>query len=614
MTETEEIKSRLDIVDLVSEYVTLKQAGSNWKGLCPFHREKSPSFMVSKDKQIFKCFGCGESGDIFEFLMKLEGLDFVESLKNLAQRAGVKLEARSREDNTRRNTLLDIISVTSKLWNRLLLESPKAAHAKEYLHKRSIDDDQIEEFQLGYAPDSWDTTSIFLEKKGFEKKDIFDAGLTIQKDRGSGYYDRFRGRIIFPIFDIHGNAIAFGGRILKTDSEKQIAKYINSPQTLVYNKSAVVYNLNKARHNIKKMGYALVVEGYMDVLSCWKTGFTNVIASSGTAFTDLQIQTLKRYSDNLVLAFDADMAGQNAADRGIALALSLDMNLKIVKMPDGKDPDDAIKSDPEKFKRAVKEARSIMEYYFEKTLEKYSLNKVHERKRVKDDLLKIIAKISDSVESSFWLKKLSALVETPEELLREDLKKVPKESFVKSAQPNSAAVREEKPHDRNDRKVQLEERIIALVVAYPENIEYVIQTLDPQFFEDEKLAVLYKNIIIHYTSIKDFSAKLFEISDFKEHLSQKEDEASSHLVNYLDTLILLAEKDFLNFSKNQIHKEVSDSIVLLKSVYFDRKLLDLVRKLKAAEVAGDKNSIDEITKLVGEVYAEKSTLSSYDEL
>src|SRR3989338_6558560 len=418
--QVDEIKARIDIVDLVSEYIRLKQAGTNWRALCPFHNEKTPSFMVSRDKQIWHCFGCSEGGDIFSFIQKMEGLEFPEALRLLAQKAGVKLVSQDPKLASQRNRLLDVCQLAARFWHQVLLESAQAESVRTYLkNQRQINQTTIEDFKLGYAADSWDTLIKFLKNKGFSDQEIFLAGLSVKKERANDFYDRFRGRLMFPINDLHGNQIGFSGRTLK--AEEKAGKYINTPQTLIYNKSLVVFNLDKAKEFIKKDNLAVAVEGQMDVLAAWQAGTKNVIATSGTALTLDQLQIIKRYTDSLSIAFDADLAGQSAAKRGIDLALGQELNVKVIVLQQGKDPDECIKNNPGDWLAAVKQAKSIMEYYFEQTLSRVNLHQVEGKKEAAKILLPIIAKIGNKIEQAHWLQKLAELLQVSESVLREKI-------------------------------------------------------------------------------------------------------------------------------------------------------------------------------------------------
>src|SRR3989339_70222 len=344
MADTQLIKEKLDIVQTIQEYVPLKKAGIYYKAPCPFHREKTPSFMVNAEKQIWKCFGCSKGGDIFSFIQEMEGLDFPEALKLLADRAGVKIDSyRSEIDKSQKNRILDINQKAASFFHHILTEMEGANGAREYLDKRGLTKETIEKWQIGFVPDQWDLLTKYFLKKGIGIDDLVVAGLVIKKDvarAGQGFYDRFRGRIMFPIWDVHGNVVGFTGRVL-VETENSGGKYMNTPQTLVYDKSRVIYGLDKAKTEIKAQDQVVLVEGQMDVVACHQAGMKNVVASSGTALTLEQIKLLKRYSSNIAMAFDGDSAGVAAAKRGVNIALGEGLNVKTIRIPEGKgkDPD-----------------------------------------------------------------------------------------------------------------------------------------------------------------------------------------------------------------------------------------------------------------------------------
>lgn len=386
-SSVDEIKSRLDIVEIVQEYIpNLKQVGTNWKALCPFHNEKTPSFMVSRDKQIWHCFGCSEGGDVFSFIQKIENIEFPEALKILAKKAGVVLKYEEPSLVNQKTKLLDILEAAAKFYHHILLNSAEAAPAREYLFKkRELKEETAEDFLLGFAPDSWDELLKFLLRKEFKEEDIFLAGLTIKKERGIGFYDRFRARIMFPIRDVHGHAVGFTGRLLPEAEKKENAggKYVNTPQTLVYNKSQVIYGLDRAKQTIRKENLTILVEGNMDVVASHQAGVCNVVASSGTALTAEQVKLLKRYSNNLAISFDADLAGEAASKKGVGVAMEQEMTVKVIVLDPkiGKDPDEYIKKDRQKWIEATSGARLFMDYYFDYVLNKLDLNKVESKKR-----------------------------------------------------------------------------------------------------------------------------------------------------------------------------------------------------------------------------------------
>jgi len=423
-TPVEDIKSKLDIVDLVQEYVPLKQSGANFKGLCPFHNEKTPSFMVSRERQFFKCFGCGEGGDIFTFLQKMENLEFPEVLKILAEKAGVKI--------VRQNYNPAFENLKTKLYNlhetavqfyQEQLRLPTGRAALDYLLiSRGLTENILKEFQIGLAPNTWDMLSKFLKTQGFSDQEIKQSGLVVEKTgdyNGLNYYDRFRWRIMFPILDHHGNIVGFTARAL---DKNESAKYINTPQTLIYNKSQVLYGLDKAKSAIREKGYVILVEGNMDVVASYKAGVKNVVASSGTSLTQDQLKNLKRYTENLALCFDADSAGVRAAERGVDLIWTNGMNVKVIILPEKfKDPDELVKNNPAVWATVSQRLINFMDYLLAVNLAGKNLADIDVKRQITAKILPWLNKLANPIDTDHYLKELSKRLNVSENSLKEVL-------------------------------------------------------------------------------------------------------------------------------------------------------------------------------------------------
>ncbi len=587
---TEEIKARVDIIDLVQEYIRLKPAGTNnWRGLCPFHNEKTPSFMVSRDKQIFHCFGCGEGGDIFTFVQKMEGVEFPEALRILAEKAGIKLEHQDPKLTSQKNRLMEACKLASLYWHKILLESRQGQKARDYLRQRGVKESTIEDFHIGYAPESWDVMTKFLKSRGFSDQEIFLAGLSVKKERGSDYYDRFRDRVMFPINDMHGSPIGFSGRTLNPN--EKMGKYINTPQTLIYNKSLVIFNLDKAKQEIKKQDLAVIVEGQMDAISVFEAGTKNVIASSGTAFTEDQIRILKRYTNNLAMSFDMDAAGENAAKRGIDLALANEMNVKVIVLPSGKDPDECVKRNPQEWFESLNNAKTVMEYYFEKTFGKYDMASAEGKKSAAKIILPVIARMSNKIEQTHWLQKLADNLGVTENILREAMPGRQKGNSNRPAQPIKAIIR------TTDRKTLIDQRILGIVFKYPQFISILIDGVSPEVIVEASLNQLYKKLILYYTKDINGSSQNFNYESFRNLLK------NDNLDQLADKLVLLTEKDFFDFDQDTIAAELSAAIVNGKRDYYNNYLKDLQEKIKQAEIGKNQkdleNLLSEFNRIVG---------------
>lgn len=611
MSEVDEIKSKLDIVDIVQEYIQLKQAGTNFKALCPFHTEKTPSFMVSRERQMWHCFGCSEGGDIFTFVQKIENIDFPEALKILANKAGVKLTRQDPKAEDQKNRLLEILELSAKFWFKILETHPKAENVRAYLKERGISDDIQEEFRIGFAPDTWETTNDFLKQKGFSENDIFLSGLSIKKERGSGFYDRFRNRIMFPIKNTQGSVIGFGGRIMPGTDER-LAKYINTPQTNVYNKSLILYNFDKARSEIKKKDKAVIVEGYMDAIASWKAGVKNVIATSGTALTRDQITLIKRYTNTVACAFDADAAGQNASFRGIDLLLDSDVNIQVITIPHGKDPDDCVRNNPEDWRRATDNTQSFMEYMFLAATKKYPNMSVEEKKSIGKILLPYIAGIANTIEQAHWLNKLASYFNMSEEILRDAIHKI-----NQGARENKALAKREKETERKkvvkSRHTMLEEMMLAIALRFPENLSSIIDQCSPDFIKDKELNNLYKNLIIYYTKyINPFDGEVFDCTKFYNYLDSEESGERGKLQHICDSLLLLADKDFFEYDIVELKKELGRIIHYLHSYHLRVTLQRIKTDIEAAEMKKDTEGIQKLSTEHSRIMDELNSLNSQE--
>lgn len=422
MDQVEEVKSKTDIVSIIGEYVDLKKAGRNFKGLCPFHSEKTPSFMVSPELQIFKCFGCSESGDVFTFLEKHEGMDFSESLRVLAKRAGVKLKPINTKGREEREVLYEINNLASRYYQYMLLKHALGKRALAYLRKeRGLSAESIKMFKIGYSPpQSTSLKKYLVGKKKIKEEDIEKAGLSY-KGR-YGFTDRFSGRVIFPLFDHRGNPIGFAGRLLPGDS-RDVGKYINTPETPVYHKSSTLYGLNKTRAEIKKKGYAVVVEGELDLISSWQAGIKNTVAAKGTALTEGQVRLISRFAKEITLALDADIAGNEAALRGIEIAQKQGLDVKVAVLAKYKDPDDAARKDPKYYKKVLKDAKDVWEFIIDFTVSKVDTKTGQGKAKASRQLTPILAKIEDDIVQAHYIKYLAEKLEVPINSVSDEVKK-----------------------------------------------------------------------------------------------------------------------------------------------------------------------------------------------
>jgi DNA primase len=403
----QEIKDKLPILEIIQDFVQLKKAGTNYKGVCPFHSEKSASFMVSPSKQIWHCFGCGLGGDIFEFIKLTENVEFGEALKILADRAGVELKKPTEQQiavDKKKDVLYEINAAAAKYFVKVLWDSNAGFEALAYLRKRGLSDQTIKNWNLGFAPDDFHYLENYLAKS-FDKKDIEQAGMIIKSDRGDGYFDRFHDRVMFPIINLHGQVVGFTGRLLH--DKPNTGKYVNSPDTPVYNKSNVIYGLYQGKNSIRKADRAVVVEGNMDVIACHQVGSTQAVATSGTAITESQLRILQRFTNNLVFAFDSDAAGSTATRRALELALNQGFNVKIATLGTAKDPDELIKRGIGLWEKAIEGAGSFMDYFFDQTFVLHNANTVEGKREITKELAPLIFRASDPVTKAHYVRKLA---------------------------------------------------------------------------------------------------------------------------------------------------------------------------------------------------------------
>lgn len=550
----DEIKNKLDIVEVISGYLNLKKAGKDYKACCPFHSEKTPSFFVSPSKQIWHCFGCGVGGDMFSFVMQMDGVEFADALRTLAQRAGVVLKQQDPKLKSQRSILYKICQEASEWFEKNLQKNKSVL---DYLKKRAILPKTIKEFKIGYALDSWNALYDHLIDLGYKVQDIEKAGLVVKKQK---HYDRFRGRIIFPICDISGQVIGFTGRIFR--GNESIAKYINSPESLIFNKSQILYGLDKAKVEIRKEDQCILVEGQIDVVMSHQAGKKNTIATSGTALTAEHLIIIKRYTDNILLAFDNDTAGEGATKRGIDLLRTSGLNVKVILMSGDKDPADIIKKNPKTWEQSIKEAKSIMEFYFDRVFAKYNPKKIEDKRQIAKELLPEIKRIANEIERAHWLQVLALKLNIQEKLLNEALGKVKTPNELIENKSASAKA------DKKSRRQNIEENLLGLVLKYPENLEYLKKNLKPGHF-------LFPQ-----------TKKIFQ--------SLKKNTTKTEKSYYLDHIIFQVEH--YELEGKDILKEIKFYTQELITDYNKKKLSEKSLAIKEAESKGDKKQVKKLTE------------------
>lgn len=439
-SQTEQIKAKLSIAEVVGSYIKLEKAGGNFKARCPFHNEKTPSFYVSPARDSWHCFGCNKGGDIFSFVEEIEGLDFLGALETLAARAGIELKPVDQKLRSENDRLYAVLEEATKYYHTNLLQS---AEAKQYLKDRKITEETVRSFRLGFARPDWNGLYDNLKRKGFSDGEMEKAGLIIassQSIRHSGgrYYDRFRGRIMFPLGDQSGRIVGFSGRIIIATGDREEAKYINTPQTALYDKSRILFGYDKAKAEIRRQDFCILVEGQMDLISSHQAGVKNAVAVSGTALTAQHLNLIKRLTDNLVMSFDGDLAGINAARRGVILALNLDLEVKIALLPDGLDPADLVAQTADSWPTAIAGAVHIVDFCLG-ALGRQTLDKRALVQKLTQEVLPFVAAVPNSIRQAEFVGKVASFARVNETAVWEELKKIAREPAFEAGRPLAVA-------------------------------------------------------------------------------------------------------------------------------------------------------------------------------
>ncbi len=530
MDHLEEIRARIGIEELVGGYVQLKKAGKNLKGLCPFHSEKSPSFIVSPDKGIAYCFGCHQGGDIFKFTQLVENVNFPEALKILAQKTGVKLPEHAPQAANQRLKTIEINQTTVRFYQEKLEENPAM---RDYFLNRGLTAETIQKFKLGYAPDSFDQLKNFLNGKNFDRKDLIEAAVVSQRSiADQSIYDRFRNRLMFPIFDHQDNPVGFSGRIVGEGEPK----YINSPETSAYSKSLILYGLNWAKDSVKKKDMAIFMEGYMDVIAAHQAGTTNAMATCGTALTPQQLKLIQRYTKNIVFCFDGDGAGRTATFRAIELAQLADVNIQVLRLPEGKDPDECIKKNLSAWLKAVENPISVMDFYFDYALSHFDPNSIQGKRQIMDLLMPMIKTSKSEVEQGIHLNRLALELKTDTKLLWNDLRNI---------KGKKREVAETVAGEKNKREqFSQEEYLLGFAFSHPEIYPEIEKGLIKNIPVDTNTERFYKALETVYTR-----ESFVDRTHVKEELPE-EDRAR------VEVLGLLVDEEYPDFPEETMKHEV----------------------------------------------------------
>lgn len=559
-SQIEEIKERLDIVSVVQEYVpSLKKSGRNYFGLCPFHQEKSPSFSVNSELGMFKCFGCGEGGDAIKFLEKIEGLDFPHALENAAKRVGITLVKNTNpkfaKERAKKQRILEANTLTAQYFNFLLTKHKNGEIAREYAKKRKLTAHSIETYKLGFAPVGFENLKSFLLKRGFELKDLVEWGLLVEKN--NRIYDKFRNRLMFPIMDHQGEIVGFSGRAI--DKNEKGPKYLNSPETPVYNKSKLLYGLYQAKETVRKEDFAIIVEGNIDIITSYQAGVKNIVAPLGTALTEDQLKLLKRYCSKIYLSFDTDSAGQRALLRSLELAEKVGLQTLAIDIGEYQDVDEMITSGGD-WQKIVSKAKPVIDFLIKTLSKNYNLEDSRQKSEFVKQILTYITKIENDIEIADYIEKLSKKSNVDRETLLEQLKKTPSGQNFNTPEDKSKQIKQVFKLD--------EETYLMALIAQHSQWKESAKAVDPvKIFQNEKNTILFNHIL------KDKSVPS-EFEDLYINVKMSDIEIFGH--------------------KEEFEKELETSVNRLRKLF-------IKRQLNALRNSDDDSALDRLQKLSQEL-------------
>lgn len=585
--QIEEIKKKIDIVEFIGSFITLKKAGRNFKAVCPFHQEKTPSFVVSPERGIWHCFGaCGEGGDVIKFLMKWENITFIEALKELAKKTGVKLILNKIgiEDKIwqKKERYLGMNQLASEFFHYILNKTDFGKKAGQYLKIRLLNQSIIDKFQLGYSPSSWDSLKLFLKKKKYEEEEMTENGLLVKSERGS-YYDRFRGRLMFPLKDSRNNVLGFSGRIL--DGNEKEAKYINTPETPIYHKRETLFGISLAKKEIQNKKNVFIVEGELDMITPYQHGFSNFVAVKGTALTNEQLMLLKRYTDKITLMMDTDPAGIESIKRGIDEAEKFDFEIRVVTIDYAKDPDEALKKDPVRFKKLIAKPMPIYDFLIEAAKIKYPEESAFAKKKIADEIIPVIEKIFNPIVRTFYIKKLAGILEVSEATIENLMSQLKR----KKKQLSLNKIKYSKPVE-DSRELIIDKYILSIVFQSEDTKEIyhkIFNVLKPEYF----LHPSYQKISRYFFDEVEKDNKI-NINQFGKNLPDE-------LQPIFDEIFLFASADH-NLSDESLDRLIYE----IKKYYFKREIKKLLSEEESLE---KKKQLKEISQKLKEV--EKKLIS-----
>jgi len=572
MSSVEEIKDKLPIEELVGQYVQLKKIGRSLKGLCPFHSEKTPSFIVSPERGIAYCFGCNKGGDVFTFMQEMEGVDFNDALKILAERTGVKLDNRHFEKaapKDQKELMIEVHEKVARFFESRLWESPEGVKVLEYLRNRGLTDESIRLFRVGFSPDSYDATNNYLQKEGFSKKMLVSAGLAMTRETTvENIYDRFRGRLMFPIFDSLGRVVGFGGRALKKDQEP---KYLNSPETTIYHKSNILYGFSHAKLEMKKTGRVVLVEGYMDLIATYQAGVKAVVASSGTALTVKHLRILKPFVNTLVLAFDTDLAGQEAAKRAYDLAGDFDYSIKVAAVPEGKDPADYAKNHPDGVISLFEAAPDYSEYFYGRLLQVYGTDGFAAKKKIISEFLPLFRQLRSGIEKDEFIRRLANDLNLKESQIYDEIKNMKLPAYHPARAYGGLDIGSVKA-----KKYSAEELLLGLMINFP-RMAGILREQVPESLFSERLKPIYKEWSDKYNGQR--------VEDGFDVLSRLPDA----LQEAAKVLSLYVNEEYGEISEEAVEKEMRSLVANLNRNLLDVRTAEISKKIQQAERDGQRD-------------------------
>ncbi|MDP3799919.1 MAG: DNA primase [bacterium] len=574
-SQVEDIKNRLDIAEVIQGYLKLQKAGANWKGSCPFHHEKTPSFVVTPARQIWHCFGCGEGGDVFSFVQKMEGLEFYDVLKMLAEKAGVKLIKHDQDVQlgSQRKKIYEISELATKFFERQLLSRPGLV-AVEYLKERGVTKESLTNFRIGWAPDTWQSLHNFLSSEGYTDDEIDKSGLAVKSETTGEYHDRFRHRIMFPIADSQGQVIGFTGRIFEKIKGKTVhedaGKYVNTPSTILYDKSQALYGLDKSRTYIRNEG-CILLEGTMDVLMSHQAGIKNVVATCGTAFGVGHARIIKRYTEKLMLAFDADEAGDSALKKGVNMAIASGLNVSVVSIPSGKDTADTVKENPKLWTESVLKPVPYLAHIINRSLKDFS-GTLESKKSVLANVLPFIKSIVSPLDRDYWLEELSHKAGVARDVLNLELRQLPSQDFNQTPQATNTPIAKVLASPKDLPGLRQEEYLLSLLLRYPD-LKGRIGNEELELFSQPNLFSLAQSLLA------DNGTKISDSADSR----------------------LIAMSELIADFNIDPEDEFARTLVSLKKQSLQSKLKVIQADIKKAEADSDSQALNLLLKEFGEL-------------